>query len=526
MSLHLENLVTKGNIPRYGQAATQAAATYPRPLGLDLWPAILPDVNSEIVLTNVLSYSYAISNCTETALRSLVLNYDFVFGPGTQAGYRPETNSTYLLGEHDMPIIIRGTDGTTIGTMTLVANGVSWGCLEDPNEPPSAALSPDVTMDPNGFLNGSVAAAGTPPAATSSSEGGGLSTGAVVGISVAAAVGVAVALVVGFMTFRTLQRRKRMGAIYMVPSSSTPSTPKKDSPSIGIMLPMGPVDTLNKNHQEMAVASALRVRFGSLEGLELGQLIGRGAHGRIYKGSMRGAPVAVKVVEHSVESGRGLAPQGVTTEALLLTALAHPNILRVHRVASIKLQGGLAAGSRSSLESGDGLGSRGRGESSTPLPSPTTLASGDGSSPPQPSSPRDPSGEAPHGKMDGNQGASPRVSTSSPSKGVVSGKTVSSFLTNSDTGAMYSARSDPPSSILGISGAGLYETWLILEYCEKGSLHDAIQKKRAFLFKDGRPAPVSACFLPCACSPVAAVGSLDSLHMLAFLPLSCCSVLC
>ena len=33
-------------------------------------------------------------------------------------------------------------------------------------------------------------------------------------------------------------------------------------------------------------------------------------------------------------------------------------------------------------------------------------------------------------------------------------------------------------SSFGLSGPGLYETWLVLEYCEKGSLHDALQRRR------------------------------------------------
>lgn len=46
---------------------------------------------------------------------------------------------------------------------------------------------------------------------------------------------------------------------------------------------------------KFGLASALRVRFGDLDQVELGELIGRGGYGRVYRARWRGAPAAVKV---------------------------------------------------------------------------------------------------------------------------------------------------------------------------------------------------------------------------------------
>ena len=45
-------------------------------------------------------------------------------------------------------------------------------------------------------------------------------------------------------------------------------------------------------------------RFGLIDGLEVGELLGRGSYGRVYKGRWNGALVAIKVVEHRVVGGK------------------------------------------------------------------------------------------------------------------------------------------------------------------------------------------------------------------------------
>jgi serine/threonine protein kinase len=71
-------------------------------------------------------------------------------------------------------------------------------------------------------------------------------------------------------------------------------------------------------------AAALSARFDAGAGLELGPLAGRGAFGRVYRGRLAGAPVAVKVTAGG-EEGRA---EEALAEAALLAALDHPNIVR------------------------------------------------------------------------------------------------------------------------------------------------------------------------------------------------------
>ena len=69
-----------------------------------------------------------------------------------------------------------------------------------------------------------------------------------------------------------------------------------------------------------------------IPGLRLGVLIGKGAHGTVFCGSLRGAgTVAVKVVPDDARVPR--APDGTPLEALLSARLRHPNLVRMRAAA-------------------------------------------------------------------------------------------------------------------------------------------------------------------------------------------------
>lgn len=67
-----------------------------------------------------------------------------------------------------------------------------------------------------------------------------------------------------------------------------------------------------------------------MEGLELGELIGRGGYGRVYRGRWKGVLVAVKIVEHRAAAQRadGTLPKGdPQRESLLSSSMMHPNVV-------------------------------------------------------------------------------------------------------------------------------------------------------------------------------------------------------
>ncbi|KAK9904772.1 hypothetical protein WJX75_002233 [Coccomyxa subellipsoidea] len=71
----------------------------------------------------------------------------------------------------------------------------------------------------------------------------------------------------------------------------------------------------------------------TIGGLELGEMLGRGSFGKVYKGRWRGAIVAVKIVAHDCS----LASLAETLrESALSTSIQHPNVVTTFKVRTVR----------------------------------------------------------------------------------------------------------------------------------------------------------------------------------------------
>jgi hypothetical protein len=105
--------------------------------------------------------------------------------------------------------------------------------------------------------------------------GGGLSAGAWVGIAIGIAAAFAAVAAALFLFMRRRKQRQRRVAVLQRNSSNL----MKGSGDLGVGMSKA-LDVIRQQQWDSSLGSMLRVRFGGLEGLEIGGLIGRGAFGR------------------------------------------------------------------------------------------------------------------------------------------------------------------------------------------------------------------------------------------------------
>lgn len=410
-TLILQNLVVKGIPNKYAPEFEAVKEKFHRPIGFEFVPSLLANPGSTVILKNIIAHTYYSTNCTKDVLQRVILQLAQVFGGLKYAGYRPASSTTWVIGWHNMSLnVVQGLSEERIGNMNMVAHGLGWQCLDPPK---AATLSPG---------EASVAGAGAVPVnsektTSTDNTSNDISTGVwvAIGVSIALALFITAALT-ALVVHHRRQRHITTTPLVLPP----PPYLKNDDETYDDNNDMtatesrsnSSVNQLNRQYEDLALASVLKIRFGNVEGLEIGHLIGRGAHGRIYKGSIRGTPVAVKVVEHTIEPGNTAVSEHITSEAVLLTALAHPNIVRVFRVATIKLRESSGIfGSTDKFFQDSAAGTAGAED--------VDLEAGS------------------------NSALKPR-------------------------------------GILGVTGPGLYETWLVMEFCEKGSLYGAMKRKKFY----------------------------------------------
>ncbi|KAL4457609.1 hypothetical protein ABPG75_012474 [Micractinium tetrahymenae] len=166
----------------------------------------------------------------------------------------------------------------------------------------------------------------------------------------------------------------------------------------------------------------LRTRFGPIDGVQLGELLGRGAYGRVYRGRWKGAIVAVKVIDHRVGPGKTC---DLSREPLLSMSVSHPNVVITHKMCVVKV-----------------------------VPAAPLAGEGDAAQQPQ--------HEQQAKQLSGRSGASG-------SSGSGGGR----LVPNLDGSGFVELVS--PHDVLQ---PGMYETWLITELCDRGSLADLVHSGR------------------------------------------------
>jgi len=138
------------------------------------------------------------------------------------------------------------------------------------------------------------------------------------------------ASVVVWSAFGCVKKKKQEPA--SVPPLAAVVTSPAATPRVCPPSPFIPASTLpagKKKIQPLSSTTFLRVPHEYVKDLTIKGVLGLGASGRSYLASLRGSPVAVKVMDHNVRAGN---TKLLGDMPVLAVPLDHPNILRTYRV--------------------------------------------------------------------------------------------------------------------------------------------------------------------------------------------------
>mmetsp|Transcript_35206 Transcript_35206/g.78353 ORF Transcript_35206/g.78353 Transcript_35206/m.78353 type:complete len:865 (-) Transcript_35206:387-2981(-) len=238
------------------------------------------------------------------------------------------------------------------------------------------------------------------------------------------------------------------------------------------------VDLANSGNPRSSISSTISSRFSSsylsstyssspdeLEGLEMGHLLGKGTFGSVYYGTWFGTPVAVKIVQTDMKDVKTAG--GASLEAVLSLQLRHPTIVSTLKCAVRKLGGGIMSGSvlkdvRDSVSSqqyvkADKQQGTSIADVGSPIPEDGILESHD------------------HAPANNNAQGWAVIDYQSSDMEEVSGGFASAPHKSSEghatSGDMFKSSPD-----LQDEGPAWNETWMIMEYADKGCLQDAIDR--------------------------------------------------
>ncbi len=255
----------------------------------------------QFTFNNVL-LSYWATDCSAAAQRTYVFQLRLAFGNDSVGLYNDDQNTFYLVGFHEYNLPVQNyTTKQAVGQAHLIATNVSGTCLVDAFNQTSivpAGARPDHPST-NSQLDVHLCQATNPAnlhfAGTDSISSVQFWVWIIIGVGAAAVLGLSLAT---FIICRRSKRNRQLDeqakrevrvesfAYVLMSMMST------DSDVGGLLHVQEGIDNVSGSEGRcettLGLSSALRVRYGNLEGVEIGEIIGRGAFGRVYKGEAFG----------------------------------------------------------------------------------------------------------------------------------------------------------------------------------------------------------------------------------------------
>jgi serine/threonine protein kinase len=461
--------------------------TRPQPYGLATFPSVLCDPGCQIGHNyTVVDYYDLNQDCSDEALRSIAFRAGIALNNASAAGVVKGASAVFLLGQgfFTFPVLDPSQGNMTVGNANVMVNTTVRNCLLEAAQG-SAAASSDGDGD---------------------GDDDDLAAWAWALIGLAIAFVTISSIIAAFCIVRRRRRRKegllplrnnnrnnisaggggggnsRRVLILEGPPSSTAPGGDQDSRSTifsdGGSSRLLPAASMSANAMDVAAAAAMdldvaaliqlrdawRSRIGRVHGLEFQEAVGRGGFGTVFKSTWRGTQVAVKLVEHSFDSR---ITKQIQREAALATSVSHPNIVVTYKVATAGL-GDLqklphyvevSAAAATAAESA----------------SASTSASAGG-------------GEVELMPSNSSRGGSASASGASTSAGVSSIKEEKEISIPEDTTSIEPAPAEsasPPTTSL-VPG-DLVATLIIMEFCDLGSMKDALYTQRAYTLDQSTP---------------------------------------
>eukprot|EP00208_Stichococcus_sp_RCC1054_P005154 CAMPEP_0206136620 /NCGR_PEP_ID=MMETSP1473-20131121/1860_1 /ASSEMBLY_ACC=CAM_ASM_001109 /TAXON_ID=1461547 /ORGANISM="Stichococcus sp, Strain RCC1054" /LENGTH=861 /DNA_ID=CAMNT_0053529295 /DNA_START=345 /DNA_END=2930 /DNA_ORIENTATION=+ len=235
----------------------------------------------------------------------------------------------------------------------------------------------------------------------------------------------------------------------------------------------------------------MRLQHG-LEGVEIGPVLGQGSFGCVYKGRWRGSLVAIKVVETRFDN-----TDDAYSESVLSASIAHPNVVVCFKICLVRM-GGKGNSGEYRRPSRSGATSRvspaGPGEVPPSSSDATTSTGSRGTS----GAPGSSKPASPISSPVGSRGAPPGAGSADSGGGGGVGSGGSGGRAGSgdvdDNDKVCLEVLDPAGGAdVSEEEPGQLQTWMLLEYCDRGSLEQAIRARRFYKKVDGTLDLLSVC---------------------------------